>query len=181
MALNRRISELQKRLNREIEEKELAEAELVHVKFEIQRAEAMIHKFKASLTKEQQIAADNVNNSLKQFIEQQRADYKRAIANQRKRNLELEKQKAELIEEEKMLTGFLQSLEKQLQAQVGKLPSLAQLQHRLEPMTLPRRNPFLKQKRAPDDAEMRTVKKALIQLKAQKGAAKSVMVGSRYA
>jgi hypothetical protein len=178
--LNQRIAELQKRVDRETFERALSEEELEHVKGEIKRAEAMIDRFKASLTKNQQIAADAVNMRLKVFIEQQREDYRRAIANQRKRNMELEKQKTELIEEEKMLNGFLVSVEKQLQIQMSRLPSLAELQHRMDGGAAQRRSPPAKALRAPDDAEMRTIKKAIVQLKTRKGTSKSVLVGSRY-
>jgi hypothetical protein len=180
IALRKRIAVLQVRLDRERQEKDLAHEELAHVKREIARAELMIEKFKSSLTPEQQVAADNVNDSLRVVIENQREEFKRAIANQRKRNLELEKQRQELVEEEKTLAGFLLTLEKQLQMEMVKLPSLAQLQHRLEVVPGPRRNPQVVGKRQIDDAEMRTVKKAIIQLKSQKAAAQSLMVGSRY-
>jgi hypothetical protein len=180
IALNRRIIMLQKTLSREEWERDLADQELAHVKLEIQRAEAMIERFKESLTKDQQIAADSVNDNLKLSIEEQREDFKRSIANQRRRNLELEKQKTELAEEEKMLSGFLLTLEKQLQVQAQKLPSLAQLQHRLDGPARGRRTPLPKPRRMPDDLEMRNIKKAIVQVKSQKKS-KSVMIGSRYA
>jgi hypothetical protein len=179
IALNRRIAGLQKRLNHEKWENDLSSQELVHVTCEIQRAEAMIERFKASLTKQQQISADNVNMSLRFFIENQREDFKRAIMNQRRRNTELERQRTELTEEEKMLAGFLQTVEKQLQAQMQKLPSIAQLQHQLFEFDRPRKTTTVKQKRVPEDAEMRGIRKAIIAVKSRK-AAKSAMVGSRY-
>jgi hypothetical protein len=178
--LNEKIADLRVRLERETQERLLAEEELQHVHKEIDRAQAMINKFKANLTKAQQGTADSINNRLREDIEQQREDFRRAIANQRRRNIELEKQRAELIEEEKLLAAFLQTLEKQLQAQLHKLPSLAELQHRTDGGGGTRKSTLAKGKRAPDDPEMRGVKKQIAQMRARKGVSKSVLAGSRY-
>jgi hypothetical protein len=178
--LDLRIHELEKLVERERAERALSEAELVHVQGEIERAQEMIDTFKRNLTKEKQMSADAVNAKLKGFIEQQREEYRRAIANQRKRNTELEKQRTELTEEEKMLNGVLVSLEKQLQAQMQKLPSLAQLQQRGAIAGAQKRSMPAKAMRPIDDAEMRGIRKAIVLLKARKGVSKSVLVGSRF-
>jgi chromosome segregation ATPase len=178
--LSLKINALQRLLEREQAEHELAEAELAHVKGEIRRAHEMIDTFKENLTKEKQDNADDVNSRLKQFIEQQRDDYRRAIANQKKRNIELEKQKTELTEEERMLTGVLQGLDKQLQAQMQRLPSLAQMQQRGIGTSVQKRTTPGKAMRPLDDAEMRGIKKAILLLKTRKGVSRSVLVGSRF-
>jgi hypothetical protein len=179
-ALSARIANLRARLERETQERLLAEEELEHVHREIERAQAMIDKFKMNLTKQQQRAADSINNRLRKDIEQQREDFRRAIANQRRRNIELEKQRAELTEEERLLTGFLQTLEKQLIAQLHKLPSLAELQHGTDGAAGARKGTLAKGKRVPDDAEMRGIKKQIAQMRTRKGVSKSVLVGSRF-
>jgi chromosome segregation ATPase len=178
--LNETIRDLRRCVEREMDERSLAEEELAHVKREIERAQEMIHKFKASLTKQQQDSADAVNDSLREFIEQQREEYRRAIANQRKRNMDLEKQKAELVEEEKLLTGLLQGLEKQLQAAMQRLPSLSELQHRTDGPGQARRSQLIKAKRAPDDGEMQTIKRQILQLKSRRRMARSVLAASRF-
>jgi hypothetical protein len=182
IALNQRIEALRKLVERETFDRKLSEAELVHVRVEIERAHAMINTFKMNLTKEKQMNADNVNSKLKQFIEQQREDYRRAIANQRKRNMELDKQKVELTDEERMLVGVLQGLEKHLQIQMQKLPSLAQLQQRTTVIStsIQRRGTPAKTMKPMDSAEMRGIRKAILLLKVRKGLSKSVLVGSRF-
>jgi hypothetical protein len=49
------------------------------VKEEVARAHEMINKFKANLTKDKQLNADTVNAKLKQFIEQQKEDYRQQL------------------------------------------------------------------------------------------------------
>jgi chromosome segregation ATPase len=177
--LNEVIADLRRRVERETDERSLAEEELTHVQDEIERAQEMIGKFKASLTKEQQDSADAVNSGLREFIEQQREEYRRAIANQRKRNMDLEKQKAELVEEERLLAGFLQSLEKQLQAATQRLPSLSDLHKRPDGAGQARRSQPIKARRAPDDGEMQTIKRQILQLKARRRMGRSVLAASR--
>lgn len=172
------IDQLQKRIDRELEEHQTTTDELEVTKVDIERAKAVIEKFKQSLTKEQKETADNINNKLKLMIEQQREDFKRSMKNQRKANAELEKQKADLIEEERMLRNYLQSLEKQLQIQSQRLPSLSVLQHRYEPENQRFKGALRRSKqRAPDDSEMRTIKKAIFRLQNRKLVSKSVLVG----
>lgn len=176
------IVELQTRMERETTEHDVTKEELEHTRNEIERGKKILEKFKKSLGQEQKDAADRINNALKQKITEQRDKYQRAIKNQKKRNNELEHQKADLIEEEKMLSNFLQSVEKQLQAQMQKLPSLAMLQHRLDPPK-PTKNPAMvskSRKRAPDDAEMRSIKKAMSKLQSRRMLAKSVIVQNKY-
>lgn len=172
------IDQLQENLDRELQEHQMTNDELELTKVDIERAKVVIEKFKQSLTKEQKEAADSINNRLKQMIEQQREDFKRAMKNQRKANAELDKQKADLIEEERMLRNYLQSLEKQFQIQTQRLPSLSVLQHRFEPeMQQIRGFPKRSKQRAPDDSEMRTIKKAIFRLQNRKLVSKSVLVG----
>ncbi|OHT10757.1 hypothetical protein TRFO_19892 [Tritrichomonas foetus] len=174
------IESLQKRINRELVEHEMTNAELELTRVDIERAKAVIEKFKKNLTKEQKDKSDRVNSHLKMVIEQQREDYKRAMKNQKKANVELDKQRTDLIEEERMLRNYLISLEKQLQAQMQKLPSLSVLQHRFEPISPQKRGSLSKSKqRAPDDAEMRTIKKAILRMQNRKGlgSRSSLMVG----
>jgi hypothetical protein len=177
--LTREIKELRKRVNRETVETDLAIEELAFVQREILRAEQMIARFKRNLTKEQQKHSDDVNNELRSFIETQREEFKRAIKNQKKRNAGLEKQRKELIEEEKMLTNLLSALEKQLQLNMQKLPSLAQLQRKMDLTESASKLAVMKGRRAPDDAEMRSIRKALMQLKSRKIVSKSVIVQAK--
>ena len=178
IAIQDEIDQLQKRIDSEIQEHQTITDELNLTKSDIERAKSVIEKFKQSLTKEQKDAADSINNKLKLMIEQQREDFKRAMKNQRKENAELDKQKADLIEEERMLRNYLQSLEKQLQIQSQRLPSLSVLQHRFEPENQRIKGALRRSKqRAPDDSEMRTIKKAIFRLQNRKLVSKSVLVG----
>jgi chromosome segregation ATPase len=174
------IDELSARMERETSERELAEEELRHVRSEIRRAERMIAKIKANLTAERQRAADRVNGQLRAYIEQQREDFHRAIANQRKKNSELERQRAELIEEERLLGVVLQTLEKQLQAQMQKLPSLAQLQQGVDAVAPARGDAVGKIRRRLDDGEIKGVKKQMLQLKSRRRRPRSLLAASKY-
>jgi len=177
--LHQRITDLEMRLDREVTEKELAREELSHVRGEITRAEEMIEKFKQNLTQERKRQADRINNQLRRYIEEQRDDFKRNIANQRKKNMELERQRAELLEEEKLLTAVLQTLEKQLQVQMQKLPALGQWQQGSE-AAAQKKSPIMKFKRAPDDGEMKGVKKQLVQIKSKRMRPRSLLAPSKY-
>jgi chromosome segregation ATPase len=174
------IDELAARMERETRERELAEQELRHVRAEIGRAQEMIQKFKDNLTAKRQRAADRVNGQLRAYIEQQRQDFQRAIANQRKKNSELERQRAELIEEEKLLGVVLQTLEKQLQAQMQKLPSLAQLQHGIDGMQPAKSDAAAKIRRGLEDGEIKGVKRQMLQLKSRSMRPRSLLAASRY-
>ena len=176
--INEEIESLERRLNREYQEHEMTNSELEIILVDIQRAKAVIRRFKNSLTKEEKIRHERVNNYLKDVIEQQREEFKRAIKNQKKANSDFEKQKNDLIEEEKILRTYLQSLEKQLREQMQKLPSLALLQHRYDPQEVQRKTAMSRSKqRAPDDPEMRTIKKAILRLQNRRVVSKSVLVG----
>lgn len=175
------IDQLHRRLDRELQEHQMTRDELEMTNIDIERAKGVIEKFKQSLTKEQKENADRINDNLKHMIEQQREDFKRAMRNQRKANSELDKQKADLIEEEKMLRSYLQTLEKQLQMQMNRLPSLSILPSRYEPETQQRRGALTKSKqRAPDDAEMRLIKKAILRMQNRRNVSRSVLVGKTY-
>lgn len=165
--LTKEINNLQRLLEREYDEHSLAEEELEHTLGEIERAKKVIEKFKLAHRQESMSRADQVNKSLRIRIEEQRDKSEWDIKNQIKRNKELERQKAELQEEESMLQHYLELVEKRLAAQMLKLPTLAQIQHRGEPepkVAVPRKN----KRREPDDLEMRTIKRAISQLQQQR-------------
>jgi chromosome segregation ATPase len=180
MLLQATIDELAARMERETSEREVAEEELHHVRAEIGRAEEMIRKFKANLTAERQRAADCVNGKLRAYIEEQREDFRRAIANQRKKNNELERQRAELTEEEKLLGVVLQTLEKQLQAQMQKLPSLAQIQHGIDGIAPAKGDAVGKSRRALEDGEIMGIQKRMVQLKSKRMRPRSLLAASKY-
>jgi predicted nucleic acid-binding Zn-ribbon protein len=176
-ALARGIEKARASIAKEVGERNLVDAELAHVRQEIERARAMISRFQASLTPAQQRAADATNAKLRVFIEAQRDEYKHAIAVQKKKNQELERQKRELADEEVLLASVMRGLEKKAQAQMHRLPSLAEM-HRQGAAPAPRRP--MTAARTADDAEIRTVKKTMAQMRSQRAASKSALVGSPY-
>lgn len=167
--LSNEINDLQRQLEREYNAHTLAQEELDHTLAEIDRANVVQMKFKRSHTKAEKTNAEKVNKDLRTFIHHQREDYAWKIKNQIKRNKELERQKVDLEEEESMLRPYLQIVEKKLAAQMQKLPTLATLQHRDEPLSIQKRNKTAKnKKREPDDAEMRNMKRTISKIKAQR-------------
>jgi hypothetical protein len=170
------IENARENIAREVAERDVVDEELVHVRQEIERAHAMINRFRASLTPAQQEAADATNAQLRHAIEAQREEFKHAIAVQKKKNQELERQKRELAEEEALLTSVMRGLEKKAQAQAHRLPSLAEVQQR-QSGTAPPRRPTTALRPA-DDAEMRNVRKTMAQFRSQRVASKAALVGS---
>lgn len=175
--MNRQATELQNRVEREIRERTVTEEEVEFTKSEIVRAKAMVEKYKAALTKEKKGRADEINENLRRQIARQREEFEWAIKSQNKRNTQLEKQRKDLLEGEEVIASFLQSLEKRLQAQMFKLPSLAQVQ-RKGPLP-PQRSSIGKPLRLPDDPEMRMIKKAIRRIKGTRLVSKSVIMESK--
>lgn len=173
--LQEEISKLQQQLEREYQEHFQDEEELQHTENEIQRAKEVMMKFKMSHRKEEKIHADTVNRILRLFIDKQRDDSKWAIKNQMKKNRELERQKADLIEEEQMLSNYLQLVEKKLAAQMLKLPDLTLIQQRSD--DAPKRRINVASKiRDTDDLEMRTIKRQMAKLQKDRIRARTAML-----
>ena len=166
--LTKEINNLQRLLEREYDEHSIAEEELEHTLSEIKCAKKVIEKYKLAHRPESMSRADQVNKSLRIQIEEQRDKSEWDIKNQVKRNKELERQKLELQEEESMLQHYLELVEKRLAAQMLKLPTLAQIQHRGEPEPRARVQTRKNKRREPDDLEMRTIKRAISQLQQQR-------------
>ena len=173
--LQNEISKLQQLLEHEYTSHCAAEEELAHTKREIERAKQVMNKYKLSHRKEEKIHSMAVNRDLRLYIEQQREDSQWAIKNQMKKNKELEKQRVDLVEEEAMLSTYLQHVEKKLAAQMLKLPDLAAIQHRTVEVPKRRIQTAVK-KREPDDAEMRTIKKQMAKIHKERIRARTTLV-----
>ena len=176
--LNRDLTELQARVDREIQDRQVTEEEVVFIKEEIQRAQSMVDKYKATLTKEKQTRADEINERLKSQIARQREEFEWSLKSQNKRNTELEKQRKDLKEGEKLIEQFLQSLEKQLAAQMYKLPTLAQVQKK-NSSSNPQRSSIGRPIRIPDDPEMRIIRKAIRKIKGTRLVSQSAIMASK--
>lgn len=173
--LQNEISKLQQLLEHEYASHCAAEEELVHTRNEIERAKQVMLKYKLSHRKEEKIHSTYVNRELRLYIEQQREDSRWAIKNQMKKNKELEKQRVDLVEEEAMLSTYLQHVEKKLAAQMLKLPDLAAIQHRK--IEIPKRKiQTAAKKREPDDAEMRTIKKQMAKIHKERVRARTALI-----
>lgn len=173
--LQNEISKLQQLLEHEYASHCAAEEELIHTKNEIERAKQVMQKYKLSHRKEEKIHSTNVNRELRLYIEQQREDSRWAIKNQMKKNKELEKQRVDLVEEEAMLSTYLQHVEKKLAAQMLKLPDLAVIQHRN--VEVPKRKiQTAVKKREIDDAEMRTIKKQMAKIHKERARARTALI-----
>ena len=153
----------------EIERKDTNDvlAELAHTQNEIQRAKETIMKYQINVNNETRKYAINVNKDMRQFIQEQREEWDRKLLSQKKHNKDLERQILEMQEEQSMLQPFLVSLEKRLQQEMLKLPSLTDPNQRLAEMR--RSGPIMRAtKRDMEDSEMRNVRKTLLQIKARR-------------
>lgn len=130
--LNIELSDLQRRLDREINEHMSVKEELDHVYYEIKRAEDIILQFKEAYSGEEKAEAARINKKLRDILEKNRDEAPILIQRAIRKNKTLEKEIKELQEEESILKPYLASLEKKLSSQMLKLPSLAMLQHRGE-------------------------------------------------
>jgi hypothetical protein len=145
---------------------ELAKEELAHTRSEIRRANEDIRKFRAAHQPEVKQRAEQVNEDLRKAVADQRDSFQSAIRNQKKKNKECERQKADMIEEQEVLSLYLAMVEKDFAAQMFKLPVLAHIQPKGEKEPQPKR---LRKKKVkePDDAEMRSIKRSVSQVQNQ--------------
>jgi hypothetical protein len=180
--LRKRIEMLERHMERETGERLLVEQELAHVREDVEGATAVVAKFKDVLSHSNQFAADAINEGLKLVIEKQREQFNREIARQKRRNAELERMRADLVEEEKMLLSYLQSVDKQLQFQLQKLPTLSMLQHQRQQSNIPTRSTPGKAKTlGSEDSEMRTIRRAMGLLQGTSNLRKGMVFSQTFA
>jgi hypothetical protein len=177
VALSAKIPKLEALQQRQIEEHDLLREELRHTKREIARAKEVVLKFKNAHRPEEKETAERVNKRLRVDIDNQRVDMSRAVQNQIKKNQILEKQKADLVEEEILLKQYLAVVEKKLAAQIEKLPTLAQIQHRGEPESVLRKAKKARKRRpAREDAELRGISRVMTNFQKDQKRAESSLV-----
>jgi hypothetical protein len=117
--------------------------------------------------------AELVNEDLRKVIANQRRTFQSAIRYQKKKNKDYERQKADMIEEQEMLSEYLALVEKDLAAQMLKLPTLAHIHHKDEPESQPQKAEKKKVKE-PDDSEMRSIKRVVSQFQIRQKQAQKV-------
>jgi hypothetical protein len=166
VGLEAELTKSEELFERVMSDQEFAKEELAHTKRGIDRATEDIRKFRNAHDPEVKENAEQVNEDLRKAIADQRLSFQSAIRNQKKKNKEYERQKADLIEEQEMLSQYLDIVEKKLAEQMFKLPTLAHIQHKTEPEPPPKR---VKKKKArePDDLEMRSIKRAVSQFQSR--------------
>lgn len=150
---------------------DLTRKELEQTMSEIERAKITIQKFKENVSTKTIKYATKVNKDMRNYITEQREEQKRKLQATIKHNKDLERQINEMQEEQAMLLPYLQSIEKKLQAEMLKLPSLTDIQRRND--NEPKRALTRLNKRELDDAEMRNVKRTLTRMKAKRARAKT--------
>ena len=174
--LEAEYEKLTKYLEKERSEHNLTKKQLEHTNDEIARANETIQRYKANVNPDTMRYAASVNKSMRHYIRDQREEQKRKLLSQIKKNKDLERQINEMQEEQSMLIPYLAQVEKKLQAEMLKLPSLNDIQHRNEPE--PKRALTKLNKRELDDAEMKSVKRTITRMKAKRLRAKTA-IGSR--
>lgn len=152
-------------------EHERTRKELEHTQSEIERAKRTIQKFNQSVSTKTIRYATQVNKDLRNYINEQREEQRMKLQATIKHNKDLERQINEQMEETGMLIPYLQSIEKKLQAEMLKLPSLTDIQRRND--NEPKRALTKLNKREMDDVEMRAVKRTLTRMKVKRARAKT--------
>jgi prefoldin subunit 5 len=166
VALEAELTRLRALFERVKSDQLLAKEELAHMRSEIDRANEDIRKFRKTHRPEVKANAEQVNEDLRKAIADQRHNFQSAIRNQKKKNKEYERQKADMIEEQEMLSQYLGIVEKDLAAQMLKLPALAHIQPKSEAEQPPKRVRKKKPKQ-PDDPEMRSIKRSVSQFQSR--------------
>lgn len=165
------INKINKYLEKEINDHNRCKEELEHVKQEIKGVKEIIGKYKSYVNKHTMKNAIRTNRNFREFIAQSRVEAKKNLISVIKKNKDLERTINELKEEEGLLRPYLQSVEKKLQAQMLKLPTLTDLQHKSDiKLKRPLTNRVRKDN---DDPEVRAVKKTISEMKNKRIGAKT--------
>lgn len=168
------INKINKYLEKEINDHNRCKEELEHVKQEIKGVKEIIGKYKSYVNKHTMKNAIRTNRNFREFIAQSRVEAKKNLISVIKKNKDLERTINELKEEEGLLRPYLQSVEKKLQAQMLKLPTLTDLQHKSDiKLKRPLTNRVRKDN---DDPEVRAVKKTISEMKNKRIGAKTAFI-----
>lgn len=168
------INKINKYLEKEINDRNRCKEELEHVKQEIKGVKEIIGKYKSYVNKHTMKNAIRTNRNFREFIAQSRVEAKKNLISVIKKNKDLERTINELKEEEGLLRPYLQSVEKKLQAQMLKLPTLTDLQHKSDiKLKRPLTNRVRKDN---DDPEVRAVKKTISEMKNKRIGAKTAFI-----
>lgn len=170
-ALQEEYQRLSKYYEKEKTQHDLTRKELIHTQSEIERAKLTIQKYKDNVNKKTIKMATRTNKNMRLYVADQREEQKRKLEATKKHNKDLERQVNELEEEQAMLIPYLASIEKKLQMEMLKLPSLNDIQRRHD--NEPKRALTKLNKRELDDQEMRTVKRTLSKMKVKRAKAKT--------